>query len=142
MQTGKKLLCFIVQTAKSEQLCIQTMLNMSMRPALRKGLEGQLVEYESIERQAYAIGSSRGWDMPDNLAAQFMMKNITTRITLHHGNTDSRIADQMILRNTKAMIRTVKYRNQYLQPDGQIDALSQKLLDCETANIRQMQSFL
>ena len=132
----------MIQTAKSEQDCIQNMLNLSMRPAIRKALETQLGDYASIERQAYAIGSARGWDLPDNLPAQSMLNHLTVRLQLRHGNTDSKIADRMILRNTKAMIRTVKYRNQYLQPDSQIDGLSQKLLDCETANIRQMQSFL
>ena len=33
-------------------------------------------------------------------------------------------------------------QHQYQQQDSQVSALCQRLLDCETANIRQMQSFL
>ena len=40
------------------------------------------------------------------------------------------------------MIKGLKNLHQFPQPDEKIRTLSQKLLDCETANIRQMQSFL
>ena len=38
--------------------------------------------------------------------------------------------------------RLLKNLHQYPNRDDRISAISQKLLDCETANIRQMQSFL
>ena len=48
----------------------------------------------------------------------------------------------IIQSNTCAMITGLKDLHQYQQQDTQVSALSQRLLDCETANIRQMQPFL
>ena len=70
------------------------------------------------------------------------MTDAMTRMKLSRGNRDSRIADMMIQGNTKGMIKGLKNLHQFPQPDEKIRTLSQKLLDCETANIRQMQSFL
>ena len=61
---------------------------------------------------------------------------------LRHGNSDSAIADMIIQENTRAMIDGLKDLHQYQQQDSQVSVLSQRLLDCETANIRQMQQFL
>ena len=142
MQHARHLLASIQQTAKSEQSYIQNLANIPMSPSLRSALKCQLDEYAFLECQAHSIGAARGWDMTDTLSAQYLLRNISTQIQLRHGNPDSIIAGNTILRNTKTMIRTIKYRNMCRQADGQIDALSQKLLDCETANIRQMQSYL
>ena len=48
----------------------------------------------------------------------------------------------MIQGNTRGMIKGLKTLHQFGQQDEQINTLSQKLLDCETANIRQMQGYL
>ena len=65
-----------------------------------------------------------------------------TRVKLNRRNTDSKIADMMIQGNTKGMIKGLKNIHQFPDQDDQVSTLSQKLLDCETANIRQMQTFL
>ena len=65
-----------------------------------------------------------------------------TRMKLNVRNTDSRIADILIQGNTKGMIQGFKNLHQFDGQDHQIRILSQKLLDCETAHIRQMQAFL
>ena len=65
-----------------------------------------------------------------------------TRMKLGGRNTDSKIADMMIQGNTRGMIKGLKTLHQFGQQDEQINTLSQKLLDCETANIRQMQGYL
>ena len=57
-------------------------------------------------------------------------------------NTDSKIAGMMIQGNTRGMIKGLKNIHQFGGQDEQIHILSQKLLDCETANIRQMQGYL
>ena len=61
---------------------------------------------------------------------------------LNRRNTDSKIADMMIQGNTKGMIKGLKNLHQFPEQDDQISILSQRLLDCESANIRQMQGFL
>ena len=68
--------------------------------------------------------------------------DMMTRMKLTGGNTDSKIAGMMIQGNTRGMIKSLKDLHQYNKQDYQIKSLTQKLLDCETANIRQMQSYL
>ena len=70
------------------------------------------------------------------------MADMMTRMKLSYGNSDSKIADMMILGNTRGMVKGIKNMHQWADHDSQIENLSQKLIDCETANIRQMQSFL
>ena len=124
------------------QLGIRSCLNTSMRPGLRKALESQLREYDAIESEAHAIASQRGWEVEELDPALRLMTDAMTRMKLSRGNCDSRIADMMIQGNTKGMIKGLKNLHQFPHPDEKLRTLSQKLLDCETANIRQMQSFL
>ena len=70
------------------------------------------------------------------------MTDMMTRMKLTGKNTDSKIAGMMIQGNTKGLIKGIRNLHQFAGQDEQLQILSQKLLDCETANIRQMQSFL
>lgn len=124
------------------QVGIRSVLDTSMRPGLRKALESQLQEYDSIESEAHAIASSRGWELRELQPGKRMMADMMTRMKLSHGNADSKIADMMIQGNTRGMIEGLKNLHQFNAQDSRVSALSQKLLDCETANIRQMQNFL
>ena len=136
------MLSAILQTAQMGQIGIRSVLRGSMRPSLRKALESQVQEYDSIESEAHAIASQRGWELPELDPVVRLMSNMMTNMKLSRGNADSKIADMMIQGNTKGMIKGLKNSHQFNRQDGQISILSQKLLDCETANIRQMQSFL
>ena len=142
MKNGKEILSSLLKTTQMGQLGIRSCLNASMRPGLRKALESQLREYDTIESEAHAIASQRGWEVEELDPALRFMTDAMTRMKLSRGNCDSRIADMMIQGNTKGMIKGLKNLHQFPQPDEKIRTLSQKLLDCETANIRQMQSFL
>ena len=142
MKNGKEILSSLLKTTQMGQLVIRSCLNASMRPGLRKALESQLREYDAIESEAHAIASQRGWEVEELDPALRFMTDAMTRMKLSRGNCDSRIADMMIQGNTKGMIKGLKNLHQFPQPDEKIRTLSQKLLDCETANIRQMQSFL
>ena len=142
MKNGKEILSSLLKTTQMGQLGIRSCLNTSMRPGLRKALESQLREYDAIESEAHAIASQRGWEVEELDPALRLMTDAMTRMKLSRGNCDSRIADMMIQGNTKGMIKGLKNLHQFPQPDEKIRTLSQKLLDCETANIRQMQSFL
>ena len=142
MKNGKEILSSLLKTTQMGQLGIRSCLNTSMRPGLRKALESQLREYDAIESEAHAIASQRGWEVEELDPALRIMTDAMTRMKLSRGNCDSRIADMMIQGNTKGMIKGLKNIHQFPHPDEKIRTLSQKLLDCETANIRQMQSFL
>ena len=124
------------------QVGIRSVLDTSMRPALRKALETQLREYDGIEAEVYSIASQHGWELSDLDPAIRFLSDRMTRMKLTRGNCDSKIADMMIQGNTKGMIKGLKNLHQYPNQDNRISGISQKLLDCETANIRQMQSFL
>ena len=142
MKTGKEILSSVLRTTQMGQVGIRSVLDTSMRPGLRKALESQLQEYNAIETEAHSIASQRGWELPELDSAVRVMTDMMTRVKLRGANTDSQIAGMMIQGNTKGMIKGLKDLHQYPESDGQISVLSQKLLDCETANIRQMQSFL
>ena len=142
MQNDRQMLSSILKTAQMGQISIQKALDSSMRPGLRKALQSQLQEYDAIESEAYALATQRVWELREIQPGRSMVTCIMTHMKLRHGNTDSKIADMMIQGNTQGMILGLKNLHQYQQQDSQVSALSQRLIDCETANIRQLQTFL
>ncbi len=142
MKSSKEILSSVLKTTQMGQVGIRSVLDTSMRPGLRKALESQLHEYDSIETEAHSIATQRGWELPELDPAVRFMSDMSVRMKLNGKNTDSKIAGMMIQGNTKGMIKGLKNLHQFAGQDEQIGILSQKLLDCETANIRQMQGFL
>lgn len=142
MKTNKELLSSLLKTTQMGQVGIRSVLDTSMRPGLRKALQSQLQEYDSIETEAHSIATQRGWELKELDPAVRMMSDMMTRMKLGGRNSDSKIADMMIQGNTRGLIKGIKNLHQFDGEDEQIEILSQKLLDCENANIRQMQSFL
>ena len=142
MKNSKEILSSVVKTAQMGQTGIRSVLDTSMRPSLRKALVSQLREYDSIETEAHTIASQRGWELKELDPGVRMMTDMMTRMKLHGRNTDSKIADMMIQGNTRGMVKGLKNLHQFPSSDSQVQMVSQKLLDCETANIRQMQGYL
>ena len=142
MKNGRQMLISILKTARTGQSGIHSVLDTGSDPALCRALEAQLREYDCIESESYAIASQRGWELrePDPILAFFSDR--ITRMKLHRGNCDSKIADIVIQTNTKGMIRSLKNLHQYPHQDDRIAIICQKLLDYETANILTMQTFL
>ena len=124
------------------QVGIRSVLDTSMRPGIRKALESQLKEYDAIETEAHALASQRGWELRELDPAIRMMSDMMTRMKLGGQGSESKIADMMIQGNTKGMIKSLKDLHQFTGDDERVRTLSQKLLDCENANIRQMQQYL
>ena len=142
MKESKDILSSILKTTQMGQIGIRSVLDTTMRPTLRKALESQLQEYDTIESEAHSIASSRGWEVAELDPVVRKMADMTTRMKLTGGNSDSKIAGMMIQGNTRGMIKGLKNLHQFNKQDLQVRTLSQRLLDCENANIRQMQSFL
>ena len=142
MKNSKQILSSLLKTTQMGQIGIRSVLDTSMRPSLRKALESQLQEYDSIETEAHAIATQRGWELPELDPAVRAMSNMMTRMKLVGQNADSKIADMMIQGNTRGMVKGLKDIHQFAQQDEQVSSLSQKLLDTQTANIRQMQGYL
>ena len=108
MKNSKELLSSVVKTAQMGQTGIRSVLDTSMRPSLRKALESQLREYDSIETEAHTIASQRGWELKELDPGVRMMTDMMTRMKLHGRNTDSKIADMMIQGNTRGMVKGLK----------------------------------
>ena len=142
MKSSKDMLTSILKTTQMGQIGIRSVLDTHVQPGMRSALESQLQEYDSIETQAREIASQRGWELDEVDPAIRAMANMTTRMRVPKKYPDSKIADMMIRGNTTGMIKSLKNLHRFNQQDPQVSAISQKLLDCETANIKQMQAFL
>ena len=142
MKNSKEILSSVLKTAQMGQVGIRSLLDTTMQPTLRSALESQLREYDAIETEAHAIASQRGWELRELDPAVRFLSDRMTRMKLVGSNRDSRIADMMIQGNTRGLIQGIRGLHQYPSRDDRVSGISQKLLDCETANIRQMQQFL
>jgi hypothetical protein len=142
MKKSQQLLSDMLKTIQISQVEIRSVLDTPMPSSLRSTLETQLKEYDAMETEAYTIALQRGWELPEVDPGRRFLKDRITRMKLNVRNPDSRIADLLIRGNTDGMIRGLKNQHQLQIQDRQVRILSQKLLDCETAHIRQMQQFL
>lgn len=142
MKNSKEILSSLLKTTQMGQIGIRSVLGGTMDPALRRALESQLREYDAIETEAHTLASRRGWELPELDPALRTMTDLMTRMKLTGKNTESKIADMMIRGNTKGMVKSLKNLHRYPSTDQQVQCLAQKLLDCETANIRQMEPYL
>jgi hypothetical protein len=142
MKSDRQLLCSILKTTQMVQIAIRHALKIYLKPGLKKVLKEQLREYDAIESEAHAIASERGWDLKEVRPGRQLMVGIRTRTKLSHSNSDSKIAGMMIQENTRHMITGLKDLHQYPQQDHRVISLFQRLLDCKTAAIRQLQVFI
>ena len=142
MKSNKDILGSVLKTAQMGQVGIRSVLDLSIRPGLRKALESQLREYDAIEREALELACSRGWTLEQLDPAVKRMSNMMTNVKLKFGDASSKTAAMMIQGNTKGIIKGYKNLNQFAVPDEQVTAIARKLLGYEQANIQQMQGFL
>ena len=142
MKSSQEMLSSILKTTQMGQIGIRSVLDNRMQPKLRSALQEQLKEYDRLESEAHALAAQRGWEPEELDPAVRAMADMMTRMKLRLNGNDSKIADMMIQGNTKGMIKGFKMQHKLPKADSQVTTLSQKLLDTETANIRQMQSFL
>ena len=124
------------------QIGIRSVLNTPLRASLQDALRSQLREYDKIEREALSLASSRGWEVKQQNPFIKYMTNMMTTTRLRFGDSSSKAAAMMIQGNTKGIIKGYKNLNQFAVPDERVTELAKKLLQCEQANIQQMQGFL
>ena len=142
MKDNEKILNSIISTVQMGQVGIRSVLDTSVHNDLRKALQSQLKEYDSIETEAHDIAASRGWELKEVNPAVRKMADMMTKARLSYGKINSKVAAMMIQGNTRGMIIGLKDLHQCNNLDAQIKTLSQKLLDCEHVNIQQMQGYL
>ena len=124
------------------QIGIRCAMRAAVRTDMKNVLKLQLREYHSIEREARSIATSRGYDLPliDPLFRFIVMTGFKVR--LPYKEIDSKIAVILIRDSTNGMIRNIRNLRHLKHSDIPISILSQKLLDCEVANIQKMQGYL
>ena len=142
VKDSKDILSSILKTTQMGQVGIRCVMKLPLRSTLRTALKEQLEDYDAIEQEAQSIASSRGWVLEELDPATKQMAKMVTRTRLAFGNVDSKVAAMMIQGNTRGIIKGYKNIHQFYNSDERISVLSQKLLDCESANVKQMQGFL
>ena len=142
MKGSKDLLSSILKTTQMGQVGIRCVLKSPLQASLRTELKKQLQQYDAIEQEAQAIASHRGWTLKELDPTVRTMAGMMTRARLSYGNRNSKTAAMMIQGNTRGMIKSLKNMHQFYSSDESVSRLSQKLLDYETANIKQMQGYL
>lgn len=140
--TNQEFLSSLLRITQIGQIEIRSILDTIMAPNLRTTLESQLHEYDSMETEALTIALQRGWDLSQLDIGLRFLRDRVARLRLNGRASDSGIADIMIRNNTKSMIKGLKKLHQFQEDDPQIRILSQKILDCETANIHRLQQYL
>ena len=142
MKGSKDILSSILKTTQMGQTGIRCVLKLPLRSTLRTALKEQLEEYDSIEQEAQSIASSRGWTLEELDPTVKSMAKMVTRTRLSFGNVNSKVAAMMIQGNIRGIIKGYTNIHQLYESDERVSTLIQKLLDCESANVKQMQGFL
>lgn len=142
MKSNEDVLSSMLKTTQMGQIGIRCVLDTDMSAKLRSALESQLREYDSIETEAHKLASSHGWEVRELDPGIRAMSEMMTRMRFQGKNKESKIAGMMIQGNSRGIIKGGKNLHHMEKPDGQVTALSRKLLETESNNIRQMQDFL
>lgn len=142
MKDSKEVLSSILKTTQMGQIGIRSVQDAAVRPEMKQALSDQLKEYDAIETQAHAVAEERGWRVEELDPGVRKMAEMMARARLQGRNKDSKIAAMMMKGNTRGIIKGLKNAHRYHGRDARITALSQKLIDCENENIKQMENFL
>lgn len=142
MKNSKEVLSSILKTTQMGQIGIRAVQDMAVRTDMKQALSDQMKEYDTIETQAHRIAAERGWQVEELNPGVRKMAEMMSKARLQGRNKDSKIAAMMVFGNTRGIIKGLKNAHRYHGRDARITALSQKLIDCENENIRQMEGFL
>ena len=102
----------------------------------------QLKEYDGIETEAHNIASQRGWELKELDSAVRMMSNMVCRMKLTGADATSKISGDDDPGQYQGAGKGLRNLHRSDRKDSRVDTLSQKLIDTETNNIRQMRPFL
>ena len=142
MKDNIDVLSSILKTTQMGQIGIRAVINKAVKPELKLALKQQLEEYDSIEQQAHAIATDKDWEIRELDPALKAMAIMYAKTNLTFGFVDSKIAAMMIQGNTRGLIKGLKTAHHIKNGDMRVLSLSQKLLECEKANIQQMQGYV
>lgn len=142
MKSSKDMLSSILKTTQMGQIGIRSVLEKEMSEEMKTALQSQLREYDAIETEAKTVAKQYNWVVTElNPSVRFMAEKIA-KAKLHGKDNTSRIADMMIMGNTRGLIKGMKNSHAIACPDKSVGSLNQKLLETEHRNIEQMEQFL
>ena len=113
MSESKQLLDSIISTVQMGQIGIRSVMDRAVRTDFKKALKSQLAEYDTVETEAHAIASARGWELKEVNPAIRSMSEAMARMRLSFGGNDSKIAAMMIRGNTRGMIIGLKDQHRF-----------------------------
>lgn len=142
MKTNKDILGSLLKTTQMGQTGIRSVMKMGPGAQLTQALKDQLSEYDAIETEALRIAKTRGWKLPQLPSYAKVMADTMSRAKLLPNRTDSAMAAMMIRGSMRGVIKGLKNEHRYKDRDPGIEALSNRLLNCENENVRQMERFL
>ena len=142
MKTNKEVLTSVIKTVQMGQSGIRCVQEKASGAQLQQVLQDQLNEYDSIERQAYALATRKGWLLDPLGSSVERMSSMMARMQLIGRNKDSKIAKMLVQGNTRGMIKGLKNLHHCVPLDPSIDAIAQMLLSTERENIRQACDYL
>lgn len=132
----------MLENAQLSQSILYNAMTAAASHSLKSIFKAQLQEYDRIESEIQSVAARRGWELPEVQPAVRWFFAFRFRLFLRIHSSDSCIAERMIRQHTQDTVDTLKLLHQCEIKDDQILTLFQKLLDCKTVNIRQMQPFL
>lgn len=142
MKHSKDVLASVLKTTQMGQVGIRAVTPYATKIELKKALKDQLTEYDSIEQQAQSVAKEFGWQLKDLNPMAKMMSQMYSQTNLSFGDADSKIAAMMVQGNTRGIIKGLKNKHHCPHTAEPVLIVAQKLLDCEHANIKQMQGFI
>ena len=142
MINSQRVLNDIIKTSQMGINGINVVMDKTSQPALRQALKVQRREYSDIEQQAKLLARQKGYRIDQLKPISRKMGALMSRGQLMMGEPNSKIAGMMIQGNTRGMILSLKNMRRCNDPDPQVAAVAQKLLDTEKNNIISMEGFV
>jgi hypothetical protein len=136
------LLNHIRQTTEMGQEGIDMVMEYADYKPLRSALQDQKTEYGKIYRAADTMLRSRGEEPKEVSRIAKLSSEFSSSLKTMYNHSTSKIAEMMIQGNTRGMTKSLQCLDQYDNGDHEVQALAEKLLRTEEANIEQMKPFL
>ena len=142
MINSQRVLSDVIKTSQMGINGINVVMDKTSEPALRQALKVQRREYSDIEQQAKLLAQRKGYQIDQIKPITRRMGAMISKAQLLVGDPNSKIAGMMIQGNTRGMILSLKNMRRCNNPDPQVAAVAQKLLDTEKNNIISMEGFV
>lgn len=142
MKDSQQVLSSVLKTAQMGQVGIRSVLQMPVQELLRKSLESDLQNYDTIEKRALDTARERGWEVKNLDPGLRRTAGWMAKMKLYFGDLDSRAAAMMIHGNVRGIIKGCRNLNAYDHTDSTVTGLSRMLLETEQQSSKNMQRFL